>query len=242
MGVKMGELTELSNSEIIRRQMQNARSNLQSVQSIPSAEKEKLILEKDAHTEEILFQNGYSLVKKFIEQNTVDGMFLSKEDPSLNPIKVEDFIINQEKLNIDFWKNHVKTPTSLQEVFNYSDDMVIHIYNIGLHFFEEKEYQKAIDVFEFLCMLDSNISSFWIAKGLAFEGNNELAKAMNVFEKSIKLFPSTFGVYIGMIRCSEKAGDFTRVKELLVNASGDPALKEQAEEALEYIRTAKQGV
>lgn len=235
-------MEKLSNSEIIRIQMLNARSNLQPEQRLPTAEKEKLILERDAHTDEILFKKGYSLVEKIIEESSVDGMFHSKKDPSLNPINIEDFKINQEKLNLDFWKNQLKTPTSLQEVFNYSDDMVIHVYNIAVHFFEEKEYQKAINVFEFLCLLDSSISSFWIAKGLAYEGNNDIADSMKVFEKSIKLFPSTFDVYIGMIHCSEKAGDFTRVKELLETASGNPILKEQAEEALEYLsNTGKEG-
>lgn len=226
---------DLSDSEIIRRQMMAGPSNLASVSA--NEKTKELNLEKNAHHQEELFQSGYSLVSQWVEENLVEGMYSSKEDPSLTPVKGKDFKIDLEGIRIreGFWKNYMKAPHPLQDMFRYTDDMVIHIYSIGNHYFEEKEYVKAISIFEFVCMLDTDISLFWIAKGVAYEGNNEIMEAMNIYEKCTAKFPLTFDPYIGLIRCSEKMKDFTKVKEMLQSIKENPQLKEQTEGALEYI-------
>lgn len=241
-------MDQMSDMEIIRRQMNAARSNMAindpSVVSIgASKEKETLVVDRDAQQEQKLFKTGYTLVYNWAKDHSKEGKYSSKDDPSLPEVNEDDFKIDQDQFNQDFWKEHVNSHSPLQNLVKYSDNVILHAYTIGLHFYNNKDHQKAISIFEFLCILEPDIPAFRIAKGLALEGNNDVAEASTTFEKCIENFPEAFDAYLGMIRCSEKTGEVTKIKELLEAAVDNPTIGTQAKDALEYLasKTGKGG-
>ncbi|MBA3239107.1 MAG: hypothetical protein H0T62_12265 [Parachlamydiaceae bacterium] len=205
--------------------------------------KEKLlnVLEEDARKKKEAFEKGYYLLKAQMEDSSIDGLF--KANDELEPIAIENFKTNEEMLSsiftLAFWKNYVKKPSKIQTQMNYSDEMLLCLYSLGSHFYEEKQYREAIDSYNFICMLNPSISSFWVALGLSLEGNNEMSSAFKAFERAVELTPFEIAPYIALIRCSEKLHDFRSVIELLNKASNNPNFEEDAKAALEYVLSVK---
>jgi tetratricopeptide (TPR) repeat protein len=224
--------------DLIRKNMLYSNLGLAKIENSVEKEQQKLlILEEKAKLKKEMFEKGYINLMKEIENNSAGGFIKSDNDIDLIPIDKFTMDENTKNLinNIDFWKNYIENPSPLKYLFRYSNQMLLFLYEISSNFYENKEYPEAISSYNFLTMLKPDISSFWIALGLALEDNNELLEGIQAFEKGAESSPSVFTPYFGIIRCSEKLQDFTKASELLLKACDNKALENEAKEALEYI-------
>ncbi len=228
-----------SNFDLIQKEMLRAQLNPSEI-SISNHQEEKLLinLKENAKKKKEAFEIGYLLLRDEIKKVSTDGLFGVSDD--LEPISIEQFIINDKTIfSLEFWINYVKKPSRIQNQMNYSNNLLLSLYSFGTHFYEKKQYKEAIDSYNFICMLNPSISSFWIALGLSLEGNNELNNAFEAFERAVELTPFEIAPYIAMIRCSEKVHDFTKVIILLEKACENQDFKEEAKAALEYLSSLK---
>ena len=199
----------------------------------------RLELQKNVMEKKKAFEVGYDFCIKEIEGRSIDGSFVSGDD--IPAISVEALKINDnasKKISgMDFWESYVEHPTKIQFLMNYSNDMLLSIYELAGIFYHNKQHQEAIKIYKFLCLLNPFIPSFWIGLGLSLEDDMQLPEAIEAYETASQLAPSNFTPYLGLIRCSELLNDFTKIVEQLKKALNSADLKEDAQVALEYLST-----
>ncbi len=229
------KLTNLDDAELIREAMRLQRSR--SVSLIESTEKNNqkiLKLQENAILKKKSFDQGYELCIKELESHSTNETSL--ED---NPLTAKTYEMEEEaKKTVDsmeFWTNYLQNSTKIQYLVNYSDEMLLELYDLARIYYENKHHQKAIKIYTFLTLLNPDIPSFWVGLGLALEDNNQILEAIETFEKAIAITPHKFTAYLGLIRCSEKLQDFNKISAQLTKACENEELKGDAIAALEYI-------
>ncbi len=185
------------------------------------------------------FEQGYQSLIAKIEGDAIEGTF--SRDANINPIPIENFRINPNK-----WqplKKILKGGASSKEIVNiicdFSPDVLLLFYEIGIFFYEEALYEKSINAFIFLTTINPRVQSFWIGLGLAHEKNLNFEKAIESFETAFNSDPKDFSPYYGLMRCCETIKDFKKIEDLLNAAIDNQAIKEQVTDALEYIKSKK---
>lgn len=231
---------KFDDSAIIRRQMSSVHLLRSQLETSSQVEHTKNLDSDNAKIKMGIFEKGYSTLAAEIERQAFNGIFKAGDD--VDSFAVEEFKLNDKTKNDitteEFWVLPPDTqPKKLQSLLGYSDNILINLYTLATHFYEAKQHQEAIHSYAFLCLLNPAISPFWIGSGLALEANNELTEAQNAFENAIKCAPFEEESYLGMIRCSEKLKDFSKVIVLLTENSKNPAFEAEAKIALEYIAT-----
>jgi tetratricopeptide (TPR) repeat protein len=224
-------------AELIRRSMLAQQFEHSLVSDREKENKKNAELIEKADQEKKSFEQGYHLFIEEMEKHSSDDTFACGEDTA--PVAKESFKISSEASistsSLDFWKNYSEHPTPLRDFLDYSDDLLLNLYNDATFLYGNKQYREAIIGYKFLCLMDPSVSSFWIGLGLALEVNDEPAEGMQAFEKGIETSSSEFTPYLGVIRCSKKLHDFKRTIELLSQAKEDPLLEKEAKASLEYI-------
>ena len=236
--------TNQDDLEIIKRSLNSAKIAGKTGQSLiqdpaVASQQAKLAFEQLLKKKKELFETGYHDILEVIKNEAVEGSYSASDECDV--VQVEECLMNGEAKegisDIKNWKRYLEETTSLQNLCGYKTDIILNFYETANHIYQEKRLEEAVHAFTFLCLLSPKVSSFWIALGLALEANEEHLEAMNAFEKGARLEPSDFDPYLGLIRCSQTLKDYSKVKEILKKASENPAIKEEAEEALEYINS-----
>jgi tetratricopeptide (TPR) repeat protein len=135
--------------------------------------------------------------------------------------------------------NEENTAQTIKNICSFSKDTQLLFYEIAVYFHEQAFYEKAINAFTFLTMMNPRVQSFWIGLALAYEKNLNFDKAIQSFESAIKSDPSDFTPYYGLIRCYEQSKDYKKIDELLEGAKNNDAIKDQVAEVIEYLKAKK---
>lgn len=228
--------------EIIRKSILNSRSrsvHTPVANEVPSIKANK----KDFKAENALlatqFEKGYQHLIDQISAKVTDKAF--KADMESTPIPIEEFMISSEKL--DTMKNRVLAKTQaiiappLNTFCNYSADVQLALYVVAKNFLEDALYDKAIAAFTFLMLINPHVQAFWVDLGVAHERNLNIPQAIENLQMALKVSPSDFSPYYGLIRCYETIKDLNTIKALLENQKNNAALKEEVEEALAYLNS-----
>ena len=181
------------------------------------------------------FERGYLALMEEIKKNAVDG-FYSRED-GIKPISIEDFELPSHNMNA------IKTiinegdirDSAIDSLSNFSPDVQLLFYERGLYFYDQALYEKSIDIFVFLTMINPSVQSFWIGLALSYEKNLNYNQAIECLEGAIHCDPNDFNPFYGLIRCSEAIKDYSKLEELLSSAKDNEAVKEQVADVLEYL-------
>lgn len=201
-----------------------------------------LELEREVLDKKEAFLKNYHFSLGEIEKKSHNGLFSSNDD--IPSIPIDKYRLDEDTNllinDLEFWKND--RPLEMQSTLDYSDEMLLSLYSLASLYYDQKQYHDSLLIYTFLSELNPEISSFWIGMGLAFEGNEELAKAMEAFEKAIQSEPLNFLPYLGLIRCSEKLHDFNKATFWLENAKESEKFKSEAKASLEYIAHKKNEV
>lgn len=156
------------------------------------------------------------------------------------PIPVESFVIKDDQL--DRLINHGFAETSSQkgvELTGFQGEHLLAIYQIALKFYEDKRFEEAREVFALLLALAPDVSSFWYGLGLAFEGLQRWEDSISALNHAVVFDPDDFDAYLVLIRCASQINDFVPVTALLEANKQNPAIADQVNEALGYMKSLK---
>ena len=125
---------------------------------------------------------------------------------------------------------------AIGDICGFSTDVQLLFYEKGISFYEQALYEKSIDIFVFLTLVNPHVQSFWIGLALSYEKNLNFNQAIECLEAAIECEPNDFNPYYGLLRCSEAIKDFSKLEELLDAAKDNEAIKGEAADLLEYLK------
>lgn len=186
------------------------------------------------------FIKGYEIVIKEIKQRAQAGIFCASEETG--SISLDECTLGEELKKIiessQSWKEPYEQHV-LMTLSGFSAEAILNFYAIGTNLFDQKKYKESLSVFTFLSILNPSIPSFWIGKGLCYEGDLSYDKAIDEFENGIEADRSSFEPFLGIIRCCQQLKDYSRAIDLLSHDQENPAIKNEVTEALQYIKSIK---
>ncbi len=185
------------------------------------------------------FEEGYQFLTEDIGRTAVVGFY--SNDPDIQPLPIENFQIAQNKRESinNIMSSESLSGRSIHELCNFSTDVQLLFYEIAISFYEQANYEKSIDAFIFLTIVNPDVQAFWVGLALSYEKNVNYYKAIECFKSAIKVSaPDDLSPYYGFIRCSEAINDFKEIEDLL-DAIESEGNKEKIQEALEYIKIKK---
>jgi hypothetical protein len=227
-----------SDLEYIRRNMQQLNLGNHSLE-VSAVREEKI---RDHQEELIKRQNersnaGYMILLTEAFRRAKEGLIALHDDLEQEPI--EKFIISpsaQETLkSSEKLQNFFDKGGKLQQLYGYSDNVMLTFYEIAKGLLIEKRGKDALHAFTFLCDLNPQICSFWIGLGLSFEAEQNWPETIEAYEMAIYTDPLNFDPYLGLLHCCQELKDYSRIKEVLPIAAEEESLKEQVQEAFAYI-------
>ena len=74
-----------------------------------------------------------------------------------------------------------ENPVLLQEMFGFSNETLLHVYDYGANLLEKGSIQDARVIFTFLTTLAPNVSSYWIGLGVCLQELNNQVDAIIAF-------------------------------------------------------------
>lgn len=183
------------------------------------------------------FIKGYETIIKEIDNKTKEGEFSLSDE--IGPTSEEECRMSEELRKIaenpQEWKE-LYDRHEISALSGFSDKAVLDFYAIGTMIFEEKKHKDALSVFSFLSILNPSIPTFWIGKGLCHEADLAYDKAIDEFEHGSEADRSSFAPFLGILRCSQHLKDYSRAIDLLNLQKENGAIKNEVNEALEYIK------
>ncbi len=81
-------------------------------------------------------------------------------------------------------------PILFQEMFGYSDETLLHFYDLARKLVEKKNYDDANDIFVFLTILAPHVSGYWIGQGVCLQALDKHIEALLVFKAANCLNPN----------------------------------------------------
>ncbi len=235
----------MENRELVRRSMMIAQGVPMSMLIADAGlkeekeEVEKKLVQKNIDLLVLSFEKGYKILIAEIKNKVQDDQYTVSAD--LEPILVEEFQIDDETMNLlkEEISEGENPPPPLFELCDFSEDILIIFYDLGVKLYEEARYADSIDAFIFLTRLYPTMQSFWTGLGLCYEKNLEFDKAIDSFEQAIKVEPSNFSPVYGLIRCCESIKDFSKLTRILEEQKENEVIKSDVEEVLAYIKDKK---
>lgn len=149
------------------------------------------------------FLKGYQLVLNYAGQ----GRF-SEPQKSFH-INTDGKKIEKEQL-LESLKEH-----TFQELFSYTPKMMREIYDLGHSFYTDREFDKSIDIFTFLILLNPTVSYFWKLLGRSYEGKRDFAHASYAFNCAINCNLRSLTGYQDAVRCYIEHKDFENALQIL---------------------------
>lgn len=235
---------EMSDLELVQQSMKRAQTGALAppemlMESSESPENKEQELEKACTKQKIdAFEKGYQHLYEQISEKSFEGIYSKIE--AVEPIPLEKFQIKPEIMD-SLRKSIAKhdSDSSLYKKCNYSNDILLVLYEFGTKFYEESLYEKSIHSFTFLTTIHPTIEAFWVSLGLSYEKNLNYPEALKAYEKAIEVDPTIFTPFFGLIRCGEELKDFSKAIEVLENHKNNESTKENVELGLAYIKDKK---
>jgi tetratricopeptide (TPR) repeat protein len=135
-------------------------------------------------------------------------------------------------------------PEAVGKSSTVPNDLLLTMYGIALHFFDDKKFEEAQNVLVFLTFLNPYFTTLWLAQGLVQEEMQKPDVAIESYKMAIIADPEDIEGYKNCIRCLLDAGRIGEAHTVadvgLQSAEGLPAeFSQEMEEIKQYI--SKQG-
>lgn len=115
-------------------------------------------------------------------------------------------------------------PILFQEMFGFSDETLLHVYDLGVSLIGKGKIQDASVVFIFLTTLAPHVSSYWIALGVCYQELNRYQEAIMAFSAAKFLKPmdpaSSFYIiesYLALKETEKAKNEIGELKNILTN-------------------------
>jgi tetratricopeptide (TPR) repeat protein len=105
------------------------------------------------------------------------------------PTHFEEKISSLKKEEEEKEKEEEEKVISLQELFGFSNETLMHFYELVCSLVAQNEFEKANAILVFLEMLAPHISSYWIAHGVNLQAMQKYLEAIEVFSLAKSLDP-----------------------------------------------------
>jgi tetratricopeptide (TPR) repeat protein len=177
------------------------------------------------------FWKGYEILREEINHSGKEELEIEGTDES---VSIKDCLLSEDKKSkiVDevFGKD-----LALNDICNFSPNALIALYQIALGLHTQLKYEEASLAFYYLATVVPELSSFWVGLGLSLEGKQDYIGAIHAFTKGLKVNPSDFSPFMGIIRCCQQFKEYSQAKILLEAQKENAEIKEDVKEALEFI-------
>lgn len=204
--------------------------------------REEKLQEESIKNEMSVFKEGYNFVLDHINKNAVDGFFVASEDAekvALEDCKISDDVLEEMK-KVENWRGWLLQEGKLKGVVRFSNQVIYNFYEVATFYYDNGSVESAHKCFAFLCQLNPRVSVFWLGRGLTSEKLQNYGRAISEFETAIKMNNTDFIPYLGIIRCSQEAGDYSVIERVLNENKDIEELKDKIRDAFEYLSVVKQ--
>lgn len=100
--------------------------------------------------------------------------------------------------------NYKESAEYLTEALTFKDDPEV-FYQLGFVYFNQEEYEKAIESFEKAKVLDPSLSAVYLLQSEAHEQLNQIDEALNVLEEAISVNEMNTELYLAAAELAAKA-------------------------------------
>lgn len=202
---------------------------------------------KQRHKEEI----KEALKNQELADSITRGFEWIKQDiiEVLSIEELEPFFCDLGKINEEHLRHPPESITqkltnretvSLQELFDISNHTMQKIYTLGYQYYQNKDYDRAIDIFSVVTAFNPFISDFWNALALCYQANKQWNLAIEAFTLACKTNESSVAPIISRAECCLKLNLLDEAHKELDFASKiiktNPALDREWGEYIKELR------
>lgn len=109
----------------------------------------------------------------------------------------------------------IERPILFQEMFGFSDETLLHMYDLASDLVNKKKYEYASDLFRFLTVLAPHVASYWIGLGVCLQALDRHEDATAVFRAAKFLHPLDPLPLIHIMECYLSLKDKAKIKQEL---------------------------
>jgi tetratricopeptide (TPR) repeat protein len=124
--------------------------------------------------------------------------FNPNNEEALGEIAVLFDLLNEDENAINFFINHI----------NYNPYSAISWYNLGTVYFKNKNFDKAIEAYEYCLVIQEDFADVYNSLGDIFMEKGDFDKALDFFKESIKIDGENPTILCCMGECYEQLNDF----------------------------------
>ena len=121
-------------------------------------------------------------------------------------------------------KNHLNESTLVNDIAGYSPTLMEKIFQVGVHYLNEGQYENAAKVFGFIILLDPGYSACWLSLGLSLKLVKNWEESLEALEIAHKMDSHNPFSYFHEAACYKELGRKKEAQEALKIASQE-ALK-----------------
>lgn len=125
----------------------------------------------------------------------------------------------------DFLDNHTDAIQFLEEFIDHNPYSEVAWHQLGRQFYIIKDYRKAIEAFDFACVIDEKFTGAYIEKGKAYEKLKMFQQAINCYKEVLQIEDPSSYVYRKIGWCFENLKNLDKaLKYYLKSVHEDPLM------------------
>ena len=125
----------------------------------------------------------------------------------------------------DFLEHHEEAIQFLEEFIDHNPYSEVAWHQLGRQFFTIKDYRKAIEAFDFACIIDENFVGAHLEKGKSYEKLKMFTQAIGCYKETLQLDDPTSYVYQRIGYCYENLKKYDQaLKYYLKSVHEDPLM------------------
>ncbi len=125
----------------------------------------------------------------------------------------------------DFLEHHEEAIQFLEEFIDHNPYSEVAWHQLGRQFFTIKDYRKAIEAFDFACIIDENFVGAHLEKGKSYEKLKMFSQAIACYKETLQLDDPTSYVYQRIGYCYENLKKYDQaLKYYLKSVHEDPLM------------------
>lgn len=148
-----------------------------------------------------------------------------------------------ETTSAAFPLNYIMNASTLKNINKITDDEMESVYAMAYNFYTHGSYEKALDAFTSLCLLDHTEIKHWVGLGASAQMQKKFAEAADAYNHALILNPQDPQIHRYLVdsflalKDSKKA--IQHLKSTLMTCEDNPdhaKLKTEAENLLEILK------
>src|SRR5690606_24040525 len=125
----------------------------------------------------------------------------------------------------DFLDNHTEAIQFLEEFIDHNPYSEVAWHQLGRQYYSVKDYRKAIQAFDFACVIDENFVGAYIEKGKSYEKLKMFSQAITCYKETLQLEDPSSYVYRRIGFCYESLKNYDKaLKYYLKSVHEDPLM------------------